>query len=161
MRRDIHSWLEAYGESHQNAVNKAIHWVCVPLIMLSLIALLAELPLPGILLPLFPEGVSAYAHWGALLLLGALLYYLSLSLSLSLGMLGLSCALLLFAEGLSALPLPRWQSALGIFIAAWVGQFIGHHIEGKKPSFLEDIQFLLIGPLWLMSFIYRVLRIPL
>ena len=161
MRRDIHGWLEAYGESHQNAVNKAIHWVCVPLIMLSLIALLAELPFPGALSALPPEGLSIYAHWGALLLFGALLYYLSLSLSLSLGMLGLSCALLLLAEGLSALPFPRWQSALGIFIAAWVGQFIGHHIEGKKPSFLEDIQFLLIGPLWLMSFIYRVLRIPL
>lgn len=38
--------------------------------------------------------------------------------------------------------------ALGIFILAWIGQFIGHKIEGKRPSFFKDIQFLLIGPLW-------------
>ena len=46
-----------------------------------------------------------------------------------------------------------------VFILAWIGQFIGHKIEGKKPSFFEDIQFLLIGPAWLLSFIYKKLGI--
>jgi uncharacterized membrane protein YGL010W len=45
--------------------------------------------------------------------------------------------------------------SVAIFIIAWIGQFYGHNIEGKKPSFLKDIQFLLIGPMWLMSFIYK------
>jgi len=49
--------------------------------------------------------------------------------------------------------------SLGIFVIAWIGQFIGHKIEGKKPSFLEDLQFLLIGPAWLLHFIYKKLGI--
>ena len=47
------------------------------------------------------------------------------------------------------------------FVLAWIAQFIGHEIEGKKPKFIEDIQFLLIGPAWLLSFIYKKLNISL
>ena len=54
-----------------------------------------------------------------------------------------------------------WRLSLAIFIVAWIGQFIGHKIEGKKPSFFEDLQFLLIGPAWLLSFIYNKLGIKL
>ena len=42
---------------------------------------------------------------------------------------------------------------------AWIGQFIGHKIEGEKPSFFEDLQFLLIGPAWLLGAIYQKLGI--
>ena len=51
--------------------------------------------------------------------------------------------------------MPLWASSLAIFVIAWVGQFIGHKIEGKKPSFFEDLQFLMIGPLWLLGHLYR------
>jgi uncharacterized membrane protein YGL010W len=44
-----------------------------------------------------------------------------------------------------------------IFILAWVGQFIGHKIEGMKPSFFQDLQFLLVGPMWLMHFVFKKL----
>ena len=40
---------------------------------------------------------------------------------------------------------------LMIFVVAWIGQFDGHHIEGEKPSFAKDLQFLLIGPLWIVE----------
>jgi uncharacterized membrane protein YGL010W len=48
-----------------------------------------------------------------------------------------------------------WLVSIIIFVSAWIGQFIGHKIEGQKPSFMDDLQFLLIGPAWLMSFIYK------
>ena len=54
---------------------------------------------------------------------------------------------------------PLWSIALTIFVGAWIGQFIGHKLEGKKPSFFNDLQFLMIGPAWLMGFIYRKLNI--
>jgi uncharacterized membrane protein YGL010W len=50
---------------------------------------------------------------------------------------------------------------LGLFAAAWVGQFKGHQIEGKKPSFLKDLQFLLVGPAWLLHFVYRKAGLPI
>jgi len=52
-----------------------------------------------------------------------------------------------------------WQVCLVIFIISWTGQFIGHKIEGKKPSFLDDIKFLLIGPIWLLHFILKKLSV--
>ncbi len=55
--------------------------------------------------------------------------------------------------------LPLWLVSLAVFAGAWVGQFVGHKIEGKKPSFLKDVQFLLIGPAWLLSFVYKKLGI--
>ena len=48
---------------------------------------------------------------------------------------------------------------MAIFVLAWIGQFIGHKIEGEKPSFFEDLQFLLIGPDWLLGAIYQKLGI--
>ena len=84
------------------------------------------------------------------------LYYLRLSFSLGIGMFlfGIICLTLCFIIE-QYIPVPLWLVCVIIFIVAWVGQFYGHHVEGKKPSFLKDIQFLLIGPMWLMSFVYK------
>lgn len=48
-----------------------------------------------------------------------------------------------------------WIIYLAVFVITWIFQFIGHKIEGKKPSFLKDLQFLLIGPIWLLGFILK------
>jgi uncharacterized membrane protein YGL010W len=77
-----------------------------------------------------------------------------------LGLLGFICACYILVEGLVFLGwLPVWKICLGLFVAAWIGQFIGHKIEGEKPSFLKDVVFLLIGPAWLLHFIYKKLDI--
>lgn len=78
---------------------------------------------------------------------------------MALGILVFSALCLRGVIWLGMLSVPVWMSALTIFVLAWIGQFIGHNIEGKKPSFLKDLQFLLIGPAWLMGFIYRKLNI--
>jgi len=90
-----------------------------------------------------------------------LIYYVTLSLSLGLGMMLFSLLCLFLANTIVRLDVaPLWVVSLVIFVIAWVGQFYGHKVEGKKPSFLKDIQFLLIGPAWLMHFIYKRLGIP-
>lgn len=143
--------LDEYGASHQNPVNKAIHWVCVPVIVWTVIALLWSIPFPGTL-----RVAGIPVNWAVLTLILAQVYYFRLSLRLGLGLL----LYLVFMFQLTALvevsaPYPLWQIALVLFVAAWIGQFIGHIIEGKRPSFFKDLQFLLLGPAWLMSFIYR------
>lgn len=156
--RKIERLLSEYGESHQNETNKAIHWVCVPLIFLSVVGLIASIPAP-ILQQWW--GVSAYANWAAVVLVLVLLYYLTLSISLTLGMALFATLCLYVVQGLQTFGgLPLWAASLIIFALAWVGQFYGHKVEGKKPSFFKDLQFLLIGPAWLMHFIYRKLGIP-
>ena len=151
--RTVDQWLQEYGESHQNETNKSIHWICVPAIFLSITGLLYSIKLPW--------------HWDALQLNVAMIvvllvtiYYLRLSTALGVGMLlfGVACLLLCYLIEIY-IPLSLWLVCLIIFALAWVGQFYGHHVEGKKPSFLKDVQFLLIGPMWLMSFVYKKMGI--
>lgn len=143
--RNVDTWLDEYGKSHQNPINKAIHWVCVPVIVWTVTALVWSIPSP---LP--------WLNWAVAMTLAAMAWYLLLSPRLAIGIglvLGACLALNAWIEANIAVPL--WQIALVLFVLAWIGQFIGHHIEGKKPSFFKDLQFLLVGPAWLMGFVYR------
>jgi uncharacterized membrane protein YGL010W len=151
MERKIDQLLNKYGESHQNGINKFIHWICVPSIMFSLFGLLFSLP--------FPVERTLFTNWAAVLLAAALVYYLRLSIPLFLGFVVLGYGMLYGVNYIYELTIHDAIMlaiiSFFIFFMAWVGQFIGHKIEGKKPSFLEDVQFLLVGPAWLMHFIFR------
>ena len=143
--------LDKYGESHLNPTNKLIHWICVPSIVFSLFGVLYALP--------FPVARGLFTNWAFVLYAVTLVYYIRLSLPIALGLM-LICGAMVFgvdaifnAVGRDAIGLAK--VAFGIFVIAWIGQFIGHKIEGKKPSFLEDLQFLMVGPAWLLSFIYK------
>lgn len=155
--KTIQQWLDEYAVSHQNPTNKLVHWVCVPVIFFTVVGLLYSIPNP------FVEITSENAIWAegifaktALVLVT--MYYAFLSPKLAVGML-LYVLLCLFIShiiyqeygGGFALAL----ISVVLFVLAWIGQFWGHSVEGKKPSFLKDLQFLMIGPAWIMSFIYK------
>lgn len=146
--KTIHQWLEDYGSSHRNPTNKLIHWICVPAIFFSIVGLLYAIPLPV-------GGVRSYISVAHVVLLLLIIYYLRLSPALAVGMLLIGIGCLWLWSLIAATSLIIWQVAVVIFIVAWIGQFIGHKIEGAKPSFFKDLQFLLIGPAWLLSFIYK------
>jgi uncharacterized membrane protein YGL010W len=148
--RTVRDWLREYGTSHQNSVNKLLHWICVPLIVLTLFGLLWSLPVPDLF-----SSISTWLNWATVLAGAALLYYLALSPALAAGVLVAFAGLLLVTQWLATLPWPLWLTSLTIFVVAWIGQFIGHAIEGRRPSFFKDVQFLLIGPLWLLAAAYR------
>ncbi len=145
-------WFDAYGESHQNGTNKLIHWICIPLIIFSLFGMLMAIPLPESLFGL-------YFNAAGFVLFFSLVFYLRLSFSLFAGFFIVGSLLLLVNYKLfQAIGMDNGEMALislGIFILAWIGQFVGHKIEGAKPSFFEDLQFLMIGPAWLLQFIYK------
>jgi uncharacterized membrane protein YGL010W len=147
MPKTIHQWFDEYAESHQNGTNKLIHWICIPSIFFSLVCLLSLIP------------VAAVLNLATLVMVLATIFYIRLSPKLALGMVAFYALCLWGAKLLGGLSTPLWFIAVVIFVTAWIGQFIGHHIEGKKPSFLKDLQFLLIGPAWLMGFVYRWLGI--
>jgi uncharacterized membrane protein YGL010W len=148
--RTVDDWLGEYAASHQNPTNKVLHWICVPPIVLAVMGLLWSLPVPSV----FSE-TSVWLNWATLVTLAALLYYSALSASLTVGIVVTFIGLLLIVHGLASLPWPLWITSLGVFAMAWIGQFVGHALEGKRPSFFRDVQFLLIGPLWLLAAAYR------
>ncbi|MDQ6755901.1 MAG: DUF962 domain-containing protein [Bacteroidota bacterium] len=152
--KTINNWLEEYGDSHKDETNKTIHWICVPTIFFTLVGLFYCIKLPIQLAPALQLNVAM------ILIFLVTAYYFSLSKTIWIGMLlfGLLClAICYYIETYTTIPL--WLLCIILFVAAWVGQFYGHKVEGRKPSFLKDIQFLMIGPMWLMSFIYKKMGI--
>jgi uncharacterized membrane protein YGL010W len=148
-RRPIDRWLGNYAEDHRNELNQIIHWICVPPIVWTVIAALWTIPVP--------TGIGQPGVWAGLALVGAMAFYLRLSRVLALALLVVFVAMMVFTGwlhariGSSAL---LW-TAIVVFVVAWIGQFIGHIFEGKRPSFLTDLAYLLIGPLWLTSKLLR------
>ena len=145
----MQDWLDGYGESHQNSLNKKIHWVAVPLIFLTIVGLLWSIPVPEVM------AVNEWVNFATIMLIPVIIFYARLSISLTVGMTlwCLFCYAVCHLYG-SMTEIPLWQACLVVFVLAWIGQFYGHKVEGQKPSFVEDIQYLMIGPAWLMSFIY-------
>jgi uncharacterized membrane protein YGL010W len=153
--RTVNDWLGEYAVSHQNPTNKLLHWICVPAIVLAVMGLLWSAPLPGSL-----ATVSPWVNWATAVAAATIVYYLLLSPRLALGITLVFAGLLWIVHALAQLPWPLWQTALVIFVVAWIGQFVGHLVEGRRPSFFKDLQFLLIGPLWLLAALYRRIDLP-
>jgi uncharacterized membrane protein YGL010W len=148
--RNVHDWLAEYGESHRHPTNELLHWICVPVIVLCVLGFLWSIPVPA---PV--AAVSPYLNWATLVIVAGLAYYAALSPRLALGMLPVMLLLASVLARLDSLATPLWLVCLVAFVVAWIGQFVGHAIEGRRPSFFKDVQFLMIGPLWLLSFVYR------
>ena len=152
--RSVHDWLDEYGESHQNPTNKRIHWICVPVIVFSVVGIRWSLPVPQAFVAISPA-----MNWAVLFAMAAVVYYFILSPSLAVGMVLILAAMLALAHWISASSLSLLAVSAAVFVLAWIGQFVGHRIEGKKPSFFKDLLFLMIGPAWLLAFVYRRLGI--
>ena len=152
--KTITQWLDEYGSHHKNPINKLIHWICVPLIFFSVVGLLYSVKLPYTIFE-FKLNLAVFA------LVFVMLYYQKLSVPLSFGMFLFSIICLYFCNLAEISGYRLWLTSIILFGVAWIGQFIGHKIEGQKPSFLDDMQFLLIGPAWLMSFIYKKMGVKI
>lgn len=152
--RSVDDWLGEYGASHRNPTNEILHWICVPPIVLAVMGLLWSVPVP-----IAFSDTSVWLNWATLVTLAALLYYAVLSPALTIGIVIAFTGLLLIVHGLASLRWPLWIISLTVFVVAWIGQFVGHALEGKRPSFFKDVQFLLIGPLWLLASVYRRLGV--
>lgn len=158
--RPIDHDFNEYAANHQNPTNILIHWICVPLITFAVLGLVWAIPVQFHFLGKFKD----YFNLASIVIGVVMYYYLKLSATLSYAM--------LFTVGVFSffiVQLEYWEQAGGpsfwlvcliIFVVAWIGQFVGHKIEGKKPSFLTDLKFLLIGPIWLWSKLFKKINIP-
>jgi len=149
VQRKIDRYFASYSDDHRDPLNQRIHLVAVPAIMWSVVALVWCVPSFGTW--------TRTGIWAALAMFGAWSFYNRLSRRLGLGMLaffffcGCVCRLVEMRLGLNAL----LAGAATVFVVAWIAQFIGHHHEGRRPSFLTDLVYLLIGPAWVMAKAYR------
>lgn len=149
----LNEWFEEYSVSHQNQTNQYIHYICVPAIFLSIAGLFMCIP-AYFLEDLLKGDHPVFENWALVVFIFVLIFYFSLSVKMGLMMavFGFLCLVINYLISLIA---PLWIVSLTIFVLAWIGQFYGHKIEGKKPSFLKDLQFLLIGPAWVLYKLFK------
>jgi uncharacterized membrane protein YGL010W len=150
--RTLDQWFSEYAVSHQNKTNQLIHYICVPAIFFSIVGLLMSIP-PGPLTRIFPMYIPFLENWAVVALILVLLFYMRLSVPMGIKIL-IFAALCIAGNYIISLFAPLWLVSVIIFVVAWTGQFYGHKLEGKKPSFLKDIQFLLIGPAWVIKKVF-------
>ncbi|MBB4805153.1 putative membrane protein YGL010W [Chryseobacterium defluvii] len=154
--RKIDLLLAEYGESHRNATNKLIHWICVPLIFWTIVGFISFIPSPHLCASYF----GCISLVSIVVIILVTIFYMRLSFVIGFIMI---CIILLMEHFAYTVNIHfgkrAWIVYLGVFVITWILQFVGHKIEGKKPSFLKDLQFLLIGPIWLLSFILTKLGI--
>ncbi len=148
--KTIEQWFEEYLVSHRNPTNVLIHKICVPSIMFSVLGLFWYVPVPSFLQ--FHE----LLNWCTLFLFLGMIFYATISIPFLIGMI-IQSVVMVYLQYCLARSYPDifLQINLVVFVLAWIGQFIGHKIEGRKPSFFQDLQFLLIGPLWTINFFYK------
>ena len=151
--KTLETWFEQYGVSHKNPKNILIHKVCVPLITWSLLGILWMIPTPS-----FME--SIHLNWCYIFMIVAYGFYFTLKSPKLIMVMTILIAPMIFllekfGESHGKIIL---FSCIAVFIIAWIGQFIGHKIEGKKPSFFEDLQFLLIGPSWCLNDLFKITK---
>ena len=143
-------FLNEYGKTHRNPTNVWVHTICVPVIFFASFGLLWSTPV-GFWLGLTGAG-ALRVNGATIAMLPILVFYFRLSVATGLEMLlvtALCAAACLAAQ--TAGPMPLVWACAGAWIAAWIAQFYGHYVEGAKPSFLDDLLFLLIGPIFVLN----------
>lgn len=148
-------WLELYALGHTHPTNRALHWVCAPLLTVSFVGLLSSLPVPIALAQLSPV-----VDWGTLFVMAAVVYYFIMSITLALGTLPFIVVLVAALMGLERSGAPLLLlSAIGVLIAS-IGLHLGHRIEGGRATLMRDLHYIVIAPLWALAALYRKLGIP-
>ena len=148
-------WLTRYERDHTHAVNRALHWMCIPVVVVGVVGLLWSLPVPVVL-----ADTSPVLNWGTFFLMAAVVYYFILSMALAVGLLPFIVLVAAVVYRLDHLAAPLWFVSVTTFAAAATGLLIGHAFEQRRVSLFSDLNFLMIGPLWIVASIYQRLRIP-
>lgn len=152
---EIDNWLHRYEQGHADLRNPVVYWAAVPMIVLGTVGLLWYLPVPDE----FYE-ISPLLNWGSAFLMATAIYYFIISLSLAIGMLPFLLGLAAVHLWLAASVYPQLGVSVALLFAGSVGLWLGRQGPGKLGALLQDFQLMMIGPLWLLSVIYRRFKVP-
>ncbi|WP_066740434.1 DUF962 domain-containing protein [Cupriavidus sp. D384] len=137
--------LSSYAAYHRDSRNVGTHFVGIPMIVLAVTALLGR--------PVMPLGDGALFVTPAIVVyVLACLFYLRLSFGFGVAMAAILAVFVWAGAWIAALSTMAWlTTGIGLFVAGWVIQFVGHYFEGRKPAFVDDLVGLLVGPLFLVA----------
>jgi len=149
MNEKMEELLSRYSNDHRHIWNQRIHKIAVPALLASSVGMFTTLGrffLPEIRL----------LSGGNLQIVFMLIWYGVLDRRLPRVM-----APLLFGAAALITYIDRnhgdllWPLCLGVFFMGWIFQFIGHRLEGNKPAFFSEFNYLMVGPMWVMITLRR------
>lgn len=149
-------WLDDFGASHRQISHAPVFWLAVPVLILGTVGLLWSLPVPAEF-----SSISPLLNWGSTFLLATMVYYFVISLPLAFGMLPFILGLAAFHLWLQWSPFSGLHASLGMFGGGMIGVYVGHYGHGGLRAALNDLQHIMIAPMWVLSLIYRKFGIPL
>ncbi|MDJ0938359.1 MAG: DUF962 domain-containing protein [Woeseiaceae bacterium] len=155
---ETHSWLERYENNHQDLTWPLIYWAAVPMVVVGAVGVLWNLPVPEEF-----YAISPLLNWGSAFLMASAVYYFIISLPLAIGLLPFVLGIAFIQQWLQASGFSPMRVAIGFTIAGIIGLWLGHRNRSGIDALrhlVEDLQTIMIGPAWLLSVIYRRLRIP-
>ena len=152
---EIESWLERYEGTHRDLANPLVYWAAVPMIVIGTVGVLWYLPTPFE----FYE-ISPLLNWGTAFLMATAIYYFIISLSLAIGMLPFLLGLAAVHSWLAASPYPQLGVSIALLVSGTIGLWLGRRGKGSTLGILQDFQLMMIGPLWLLSVLYKRFNVP-
>lgn len=152
---DLDNWLDRYEQGHQDLRNPVVYWAAVPMVVLGTVGLFWSLPVPGEF-----YAISPLLNWGSAFLMATAIYYFIISLSLAIGMLPFLLGLSALQLWLAQSPYPQLGVSVGLLVAGTIGLWLGRLGHRSFRGVLQDFQLLMIGPVWLLSVMYKRFRIP-
>jgi uncharacterized membrane protein YGL010W len=142
--RTLQDQLSQYADYHRDPRNIQTHFFGVPMIMLAVVVLLSRPSLGSV------DSIVWSPAWPAAI--AACIFYLRLDLRFGLVMAAIVAAMLAIGQWLAAQATATWLLwGVGLFVVGWVIQFVGHHYEGRKPAFVDDLVGLIVGPLFVVA----------
>ncbi len=152
---DTDTWLERYGAHRANLASPAIYWLSVPMVVLGAVGLLWNLPVPAAFVD-----ISPLLNWGTAFLMATTVYYFILSLALAIGLVPLVLAIAMFEMWLARSDFSMLRVSASLVVAGLLGIAFGQRNKRSLAAIVEDVQTIMLGPVWLLSIIYRRLGIP-
>ena len=148
-------WLAEGGDSGALGGHRVLDWICVPIIVTSLVGILWSLPVPAVF-----RDASPILNWGTLFLMAAVVYYFILSISLAFGMLPFVVLVVAGLAGLDLLDVSLAALCGPVFLASWSAQLFGRWLADKPLRTATNLQHVMLAPLRLLASVYRRFRIP-
>ncbi len=153
---DSQDWLDRYGAAHREVTWAPVYWAAVQLVVLGTVGLLWWLPVPAEF-----EAISPLMNWGSAFLMAAAVYYFIISVPLAIGMLPFLTGVAWFQVWLGDSGFSALRVASGFLLAGLIGLWLGHRNQRGVRPVLEDLQMMMIAPVWLLSVLYRRIGIPI
>jgi uncharacterized membrane protein YGL010W len=150
MPATVDEWADQFGRLRASAPSALSAWLGIPIVITALIGLLWAIPVPDIL-----TDASPVINAATLFIMASFVYYCILSIPLAIGGLLFLISAAIPSAWLDQTEQPLWPVAAGVFVIAFAWQLTETRRATGRLLVLRNLQYVMLGPIWLLRGLYR------